>query len=46
MVFQNYTVWPHLTVGENVGFPLRMQGRSKKEIADGALDAMSAWCGA
>jgi iron(III) transport system ATP-binding protein len=33
MVFQNYAVWPHMTVGENVGFPLRMQGRPKKEIA-------------
>src|SRR3981081_4581818 len=33
MVFQNYAVWPHMTVGENVGFPLRMQGRSRTEIA-------------
>jgi ABC-type Fe3+/spermidine/putrescine transport system ATPase subunit len=26
MVFQNYAVWPHMTVAENVGFPLKMQG--------------------
>jgi iron(III) transport system ATP-binding protein len=34
MVFQNYAVWPHMTVGENVGFPLRMKGVPKKEIAE------------
>jgi iron(III) transport system ATP-binding protein len=32
MVFQNYAVWPHMTVGENVGFPLRMQGMPRHEI--------------
>jgi iron(III) transport system ATP-binding protein len=26
MVFQNYAVWPHMTVAENVGFPLKMEG--------------------
>ena len=25
MVFQNYAIWPHLTVGQNVGFPLRVR---------------------
>ncbi|HEV7665357.1 MAG TPA: ABC transporter ATP-binding protein [Chloroflexota bacterium] len=34
MVFQNYAVWPHMTVGENVGFPLRMKGVPKREIAE------------
>jgi iron(III) transport system ATP-binding protein len=33
MVFQNYAVWPHMTVGENVGFPLRMKRLPRKEIA-------------
>ncbi|MEM7566780.1 MAG: ABC transporter ATP-binding protein [Pseudomonadota bacterium] len=28
MVFQNYALFPHLTVAENIGFPLRMRGRS------------------
>jgi len=25
MVFQSYAVWPHMTVAENVGFPLEVQ---------------------
>ena len=25
MVFQSYAVWPHMTVAQNVGFPLRMR---------------------
>jgi spermidine/putrescine transport system ATP-binding protein len=32
-VFQNYALFPHLTVAENVGFALRMLGRPKAEIA-------------
>ena len=31
-VFQNYALFPHLTVAENVGFGLRMLGRSKAAI--------------
>jgi iron(III) transport system ATP-binding protein len=26
VVFQSYAVWPHMTVGENVGFPLKVRG--------------------
>ena len=26
MVFQNYALFPHMTVGQNVSFPLRMRG--------------------
>jgi ABC-type sugar transport system ATPase subunit len=33
MVFQNYALYPHLTVGENIAFPLRMRGAPKQEIA-------------
>lgn len=33
MVFQNYALFPHLTVFENIAFPLRMRGRSKTAIA-------------
>jgi multiple sugar transport system ATP-binding protein len=29
MVFQNYALYPHLSVGENMGFSLRMAGESK-----------------
>jgi iron(III) transport system ATP-binding protein len=25
MVFQSYALWPHMTVGENVGYPLRLR---------------------
>ena len=25
MVFQSYAVWPHMTVGQNVGFPLKIR---------------------
>jgi multiple sugar transport system ATP-binding protein len=34
MVFQNYALYPHMSVGENIGFPLRLAGMSKKERAD------------
>ncbi|MDP3195271.1 ABC transporter ATP-binding protein [Tabrizicola sp.] len=33
-VFQNYALFPHLTVAENVGFALGAQGRPKVEIAE------------
>ena len=32
MVFQSYALYPHKTVAENIGFPLRMAKRSKAEI--------------
>src|SRR5512133_382100 len=33
MVFQNYALYPHLTVYENIAFPLRLAGKmSEKEI--------------
>lgn len=32
MVFQNYALYPHLTVFENIAFPLRIKKVSKKEI--------------
>ncbi len=31
MVFQNYALFPHMTVSENVGFGLRMAGTEKSE---------------
>ena len=33
VVFQSYAVWPHMTVAENVGFPLKVRGYPKVEIA-------------
>lgn len=32
MVFQRYALFPHMTVAQNVAFPLRMRGVLKKEI--------------
>ncbi|OMQ43015.1 ABC transporter ATP-binding protein [Ensifer sp. 1H6] len=32
MVFQNYALYPHLTVGQNIGFGLKMRGMAKTEI--------------
>lgn len=32
MVFQRYTLFPHLSVGENIAFPLRVRRRPKAEI--------------
>lgn len=34
MVFQNYALFPHLTVSENVGFSLKQRGVPKAEITD------------
>ena len=31
-VFQSYALFPHLTVAENIGFGLTMQGRPKAEV--------------
>ena len=34
MVFQSYAVWPHMTVFENVAYPLKIKGFGKTEIAE------------
>ncbi len=33
MVFQSYALYPHMKVGENIAYPLRIRGVSKEEIA-------------
>jgi iron(III) transport system ATP-binding protein len=41
MVFQSYAVWPHMTVAENIRFPLRMQKTPRgqhKAIVDDTLE--------
>ncbi len=39
MVFQSYALYPHMTVAENIGFPLRMVGTAKEAIARAVADA-------
>ncbi|SNT04822.1 ABC transporter ATP-binding protein [Rhodococcoides kyotonense] len=39
MVFQNYALYPHMTVGENMGFGLRIAGEDKSEIKRRVEDA-------
>jgi multiple sugar transport system ATP-binding protein len=34
MVFQNYALYPHLTIYENIAFPLRVRGLKGKELDD------------
>ena len=33
MVFQNYALFPNMTVAENIGFPLKVRGRPAREIS-------------
>jgi putative spermidine/putrescine transport system ATP-binding protein len=33
MVFQSYSLFPHMTVADNVGFPLRMRGKLTRDEA-------------
>lgn len=34
MVFQNYALFPHMTVGENLAFPLNVRNMPKAEVED------------
>ena len=39
MVFQNYALYPHMTVAENMGFALKIAGVAKEERAARVLEA-------
>src|SRR5580698_4717500 len=39
MVFQNYALYPHMTVAENMGFALKIAGVNKEERANRVLEA-------
>src|SRR5262247_213599 len=39
MVFQNYALYPHMNVAENMGFALKIAGRPKTEIRERVLEA-------
>jgi len=40
MVFQSYAIWPHMTVFDNVAYPLRIRRRSKAEIQEKVRSAL------
>jgi spermidine/putrescine ABC transporter ATP-binding subunit len=42
MVFQSYSLFPHMTVAENVGFPLRMRTTLTRDEARKRIDEMLA----
>ncbi|MGS4946853.1 ABC transporter ATP-binding protein [Meridianimarinicoccus sp. RP-17] len=39
MVFQTYALYPHMTVAENMGFGLKMNGMPKAEVAEKVNEA-------
>ena len=39
MVFQSYALYPHMTVAQNIGFPLKMVGTRAGDIARSVRDA-------
>jgi iron(III) transport system ATP-binding protein len=40
MVFQSYAIWPHMTVAENVAYPLKLRGVAASEIRDRVAKAL------
>ena len=40
MVFQNYAVWPHMTVRDNVAYPLKLKKLSKEVIETKLKEAL------
>ena len=42
MMFQNYALWPHLTVFENIAFGLRILGIKGKELKNEVFSALEA----
>lgn len=40
MVFQNYAIWPHMTVFDNVAYGLKIRKTPKKEIRDRVMDTL------
>jgi putative spermidine/putrescine transport system ATP-binding protein len=40
MVFQNYALFPHMTVAENVGFALKQRGTTKAAIAERVAETL------
>ena len=45
MVFQNYALFPHMSVRRNIGFGLAMRGAAARGDRAGASTRRSRWCG-
>ena len=41
MVFQSYAIWPHMTVTENVAYPLEIRKIEQSEIDDRVADVLA-----
>ena len=41
MVFQNYALFPHMNVEQNIGYSLKVQGRSKPDIKQAVAEALA-----
>jgi iron(III) transport system ATP-binding protein len=42
MVFQSYALWPHMTVADNVGYPLKVRGITGETRRRKIMEALSA----
>ncbi len=40
MVFQSYAIWPHMTVTQNVAYPLEIRRTDKSEIEDRVAESL------
>jgi iron(III) transport system ATP-binding protein len=40
MVFQSYAIWPHMTVAQNVAYPLEVRQVDRAEIADRVAEVL------
>src|SRR6266508_5943062 len=40
MVFQSYALWPHMTVFENVAYPLKLRGTNRSDIRTKVADVL------
>ena len=41
LVFQSYALWPHMTVRENVAYPLKLRGMRSRAMQDKVDEALS-----
>ena len=41
IVFQNYAIFPHMSVGENIAFGLKLRRKSRDEIRTAVTDALA-----